>query len=117
MERHPRDRLSRPDTPTKLIPILSDEEIATLLKTCRGKPTASGATPPSSGSSSTLVPDLAMSRYLRARSRHPAADLPDLFLAERGRESSKPNGIKIMLRERTATRGKQSASPEIRAGT
>lgn len=46
-----------------------------------------------------------MSRYLRARSRHSAADLPGLFLAERGHEPIKPNGIKIMLRRRGKAAG------------
>src|SRR6266540_2832447 len=37
IDRHPMDKLSQPDTPTKLVPILSDEEIARLLEACRGK--------------------------------------------------------------------------------
>lgn len=42
----------------------------------------------------------AVSRYLRARAKHKAADLPDLWLAERGIRPLAPNGIKIMLKRR-----------------
>ncbi|SEE82559.1 Site-specific recombinase XerD [Streptomyces sp. 3213] len=42
----------------------------------------------------------AVSRYLRARAQHRAADLPGLWLAERGIRSLAPNGIKIMLKRR-----------------
>jgi integrase/recombinase XerC len=47
----------------------------------------------------------AISRYLRAREKHIAADLPDLWLAERGRNPLKPNGIKLMLKRRGAAAG------------
>lgn len=40
----------------------------------------------------------AMSRYLRARARHKGADLPDLWLADRGVAPLAPNGIKIRLK-------------------
>jgi site-specific recombinase XerD len=40
----------------------------------------------------------ALSRYLRARSRHPGAHLPNLWLAERGGRPLQANGIKIRLR-------------------
>jgi integrase/recombinase XerC len=40
----------------------------------------------------------ALSRYLRARAKHPGADLPNLWLAERGARALSPNGIKIMLK-------------------
>ena len=40
----------------------------------------------------------ALSRYLRARAKHPGADLPQLWLAERGGRPLTPNGIKIRLR-------------------
>ena len=40
----------------------------------------------------------ALSRYLRARGKHPGADLPQLWLAERGGRPLTPNGIKIRLR-------------------
>jgi integrase/recombinase XerC len=42
----------------------------------------------------------AVSRYLRARAKHKAADLPGLWLAERGIRPLAPNGIKIMLKRR-----------------
>ena len=42
----------------------------------------------------------ALSRYLRARAKHKHADLPDLWLATKGRRPLKANGIKIMLRRR-----------------
>ncbi|OXM54455.1 site-specific integrase [Amycolatopsis alba] len=138
MDRHPMDKLSQPDTPAKLIPVLSDDEIVSLLETCRGKTYSDrrdtaiirlfldtgarlseiaglqvdnldlkrdGILVHGKGDRQRFVPfgeraGQAMSRYLRVRSRHPAADLPDLFLAERGRKAFKPNGIKIMLRRR-----------------
>lgn len=40
----------------------------------------------------------ALSRYLRARSRHKGARLPNLWLAERGARALAPNGIKIRLK-------------------
>lgn len=40
----------------------------------------------------------ALSRYLRARTKHKGADLPDLWLADRGARRLAPNGIKIMLK-------------------
>jgi integrase/recombinase XerC len=40
----------------------------------------------------------ALSRYLRARAKHRGAELPDLWLADRGGRRLAPNGIKIMLR-------------------
>ncbi|MDA3644406.1 tyrosine-type recombinase/integrase [Saccharopolyspora indica] len=42
----------------------------------------------------------AVSRYLRFRSKHRGADLPNLWLAERGGAPLLANGIKIMLRRR-----------------
>lgn len=42
----------------------------------------------------------ALSRYLRARSKHKAAGLPDLWLAERGTRPLASNGIKLMLKRR-----------------
>ncbi|CCH29342.1 Phage integrase family site specific recombinase [Saccharothrix espanaensis DSM 44229] len=47
----------------------------------------------------------ALSRYLRARDRHVAAGLPDLWLAERGRRALAPNGIKLMLKRRGRAAG------------
>ena len=40
----------------------------------------------------------ALSRYLRARDKHKAADLPQPWLAERGTAPLTPNGIKIRLK-------------------
>ena len=40
----------------------------------------------------------ALSRYLRARAKHPGADLPNLWLTERGARALSPNGIKIRLK-------------------
>lgn len=42
----------------------------------------------------------AVSRYLRARTRHSGNQLPYLWLAERGGQPLSPNGIKLMLRRR-----------------
>ncbi|WP_433270606.1 tyrosine-type recombinase/integrase [Actinosynnema sp. CS-041913] len=47
----------------------------------------------------------ALSRYLRARAKHKAADLPDLWLAERGIRRLAPNGVKIMLKRRGLAAG------------
>lgn len=47
----------------------------------------------------------AISRYLRARARHKAAGLPQLWLAERGTRPLLPNGIKIRLRRLGAVAG------------
>ncbi|WP_269436019.1 tyrosine-type recombinase/integrase [Saccharothrix sp. NRRL B-16348] len=46
-----------------------------------------------------------MSRYLRSRAKHKAADLPDLWLAERGIRRFAPNGIKMMLKRRGLAAG------------
>ncbi|MFC7529357.1 tyrosine-type recombinase/integrase [Actinoplanes sp. GCM10030250] len=49
-----------------------------------------------------------MARYLRARAkRKGAAEVPQLWLAERGAKPLAPNGIKIMLKRRGATAGVQ----------
>jgi integrase/recombinase XerC len=40
----------------------------------------------------------ALSRYLRARAKHKGAQLPDLWLADRGGRRLAPNGIKIRLK-------------------
>ncbi|MEV5544469.1 tyrosine-type recombinase/integrase [Saccharopolyspora shandongensis] len=42
----------------------------------------------------------AVSRYLRARAKHRGAELPNLWLAERGGQALQSNGIKIMLKRR-----------------
>ncbi|MER5261545.1 tyrosine-type recombinase/integrase [Actinosynnema sp. NPDC002837] len=47
----------------------------------------------------------ALSRYLRARAKRKAADLPDLWLAERGIRRFAPNGVKIMLKRRGLAAG------------
>ncbi|WP_031526335.1 tyrosine-type recombinase/integrase, partial [Streptomyces sp. NRRL F-5123] len=47
----------------------------------------------------------ALSRYLRARAKHRGADLPDLWLADRGARRLAPNGIKIMIKRRGAAAG------------
>jgi site-specific recombinase XerD len=47
----------------------------------------------------------AVSRYLRAREKHVASDLSNLWLAERGRRPLASNGIKIMLKRRGAAAG------------
>lgn len=47
----------------------------------------------------------AISRYLRLREKHVAADLPNLWLAERGRRPLAPNGIKMMVKRRGLAAG------------
>lgn len=138
IDRHPMEKLSQPDTPDKLVPVVSDDELTRLLETCRGKSyrdrrdmaiirlflgtgarltevanlkladvdlRRDGVLVQGKGDRQRFIPfgertGQAISRYLRTRSRHPAADSPYLFLAERGREPLKPNGIKIMIRRR-----------------
>lgn len=47
----------------------------------------------------------AVSRYLRARDRHKGAELPNLWLADRGGAPLTPNGIKIRLKRLGQTAG------------
>jgi site-specific recombinase XerD len=47
----------------------------------------------------------AVSRYLRVRDRHLGAQLPNLWLAERGGRPLTPNGIKIRLKRLGAAAG------------
>lgn len=47
----------------------------------------------------------ALSRYLRARAKRSGAELPELWLADRGGRPLKPNGIKIMLKRRGLAAG------------
>src|SRR5690606_21521948 len=47
----------------------------------------------------------ALSRYLRARNRHPYASSTRLWLAVRGSRPLSPNGIKLMLRRRGQAAG------------
>ena len=47
----------------------------------------------------------AVSRYLRARDRHQGAELPNLWLADRGGAPLTPNGIKIRLKRLGAAAG------------
>jgi integrase len=43
---------------------------------------------------------LALGRYLRARAKDRRADLPGLWLAEKGKGALESNGIRLMLRRR-----------------
>jgi integrase/recombinase XerC len=47
----------------------------------------------------------ALSRYLRARDNHKGAELPNLWLADRGAAPLTPNGIKIRLKRLGAAAG------------
>jgi integrase len=47
----------------------------------------------------------ALSRYLRARAKHKGAELPELWLADRGGRPLAPNGIKIRLKRLGAAAG------------
>src|SRR6185312_13388944 len=52
----------------------------------------------------------AISRYLRARSkRKGAADLPQLWMAEKGARPLTPNGIKMMIKRRGKAAGIDNA--------
>ena len=132
----PMQRVRMPKTPTKLVPVLRDEDTSLLLAACKGSGFVNlrdealirlyantGARLSEVGN--LLIDDLdltsesvryrgkgakdrrvrfgpktarALSRYLRARDKHKAADLPQLWLAERGTAPLTPNGIKIRLK-------------------
>jgi site-specific recombinase XerD len=136
IDRSPMERVRQPKTPTKLIPVIRDEDTKKLLEACKGKDFASlrdealirlyyntGARLSEVGN--LLVDDIdlntesvhyhgkgakdrrvrfgaktarAVSRYLRARAKHKGAELPQLWLAERGGRPLAPNGIKIRLK-------------------
>jgi integrase/recombinase XerC len=143
IERNPMDRVRQPKTPTKLVPVMCDEDTAKLLQACKGSGFANlrdealirlyantGARLSEVGN--LVVNDLdlntesvqfhgkgakdrrvrfgpktarALSRYLRARDKHKAATLPNLWLADRGTAPLTPNGIKIRLKRLGATAG------------
>ena len=42
----------------------------------------------------------ALSRYLRERAKHPGAELPNVWLAEKGARPLLANGIKLMIKRR-----------------
>lgn len=138
IDRSPMEHVRQPKTPTKLVPIIRDDETARVLVTCKGREFIqlrdealirlyynTGARLSEVGQ--LLVRDLdmntdsvryhgkgskdrrvrfgpktarAVSRYLRARAKHPGASLPQLWLAARGGRPLAPNGIKLMLRRR-----------------
>src|SRR5262249_44350988 len=133
MQAAPMQRVRLPKTPTKLVPVLGDEDTGRLLAACKGTGftnvrdealirlyASTGARLSEVGN--LLIEDLdltsesvhyrgrgakdrrvrfgpktarALSRYLRARDKHKAAELPQLWLAERGTAPLTPNGIKI----------------------
>jgi site-specific recombinase XerD len=53
----------------------------------------------------------ALNRYLRARAKHRGAELPQLWLADRGERPLAPNGIKIRLKRR----GLAAGVPDVHA--
>jgi site-specific recombinase XerD len=148
-DRHPMAKLTQPNQPEKLVPVLSDDELTSLLDTCKGKTFAARRdtaiirllldTGARLSEISTLTLDnvdlkrdlvivrgkgdlqraipfgertgQALARYLRTRTRHKAAELPHLFLAERGHKPLSPNGVKIMLRRR----GNHAGIPHMHA--
>jgi integrase/recombinase XerC len=143
IEESPMRRLRQPRTATRLIPIISDEDTAKVLDTCKGRQFLplrdeaiirllynTGAR--LSEVANLLVDDVdlaldtvryhgkgakdrrvrigpktarSISRYLRARSQHPGAGGPELWLAMRGARPLAANGIKLMLRRRGAAAG------------
>jgi site-specific recombinase XerD len=136
IDHSPMQRVRQPKTPTKLIPVMRDEDTGKLLEACKGKGFANlrdealirlycntGARLSEVGN--LLVDDVdlntesvhfhgkgakdrrvrfgpktarALSRYLRARDKHKGAELPNLWLADRGGRALEPNGIKIRLK-------------------
>jgi integrase/recombinase XerC len=57
----------------------------------------------------------ALSKYLRARARHPRAKEPWLWLGDRGRGRLHANGVKIMLRRRGAKLGMSGKGKNLHA--
>jgi site-specific recombinase XerD len=55
----------------------------------------------------------ALDRYLRARSRHPQAQLPALWLGANGREAMTDNGIAQMIRKRGREAGIEGLHPHM----
>jgi site-specific recombinase XerD len=55
----------------------------------------------------------ALDRYLRARSRHPQASLPALWLGANGREAMTDNGIAQMVRKRGREAGIEGLHPHM----
>jgi site-specific recombinase XerD len=55
----------------------------------------------------------AIDRYLRARSRHPQAQLPALWLGVNGREAMTDNGIAQMVRKRGSEAGIEGLHPHM----
>jgi site-specific recombinase XerD len=55
----------------------------------------------------------ALDRYLRARSRHPQAELPALWLGANGREAMTDNGIAQMIRKRGREAGIEGLHPHM----
>ncbi|MFG1924625.1 tyrosine-type recombinase/integrase [Cryptosporangium sp. NPDC048952] len=136
IDRSPMRRVREPSTPTKLVPVLGDDDTAKLLEACRGRSflalrdTALIRLYRSTGARLSEIGNLMLddldlsnesvhlhgkgakdrrvrfgpktarplSRHLRARATHPGAELPALWLAERGGRALLPNGIKIRLR-------------------
>lgn len=136
IDRSPMDRVAQPKTPTKLVPVISDEATGRLLQAFRGKVFANlrdealirlycntGARLSEVGNLLRDDVDLntesvhlhgkgakdrrvrvgpktarALSRYLRAWAKHNGAELPNLWLAERGGRPLTPNGIKIRIK-------------------
>lgn len=136
IDRSPMNRIRQPKTPTKLVPVLRDEDTRRLLEACKGTGFVNlrdealirlycntGARLSEIGSLHLDDLDLntdsvhlrgkgakdrrvrfgpatgrAVSRYLRARAKHKGAELPQLWLADRGARPLEPNGIKIRLK-------------------
>jgi site-specific recombinase XerD len=55
----------------------------------------------------------ALDRYMRARSRHPQANLPALWLGANGREAMTDNGIAQMIRKRGREAGIEGLHPHM----
>jgi site-specific recombinase XerD len=55
----------------------------------------------------------ALDRYLRARSRHPHAQLPALWLGANGREAMTDNGVAQMIRKRGREAGIEGLHPHM----
>jgi len=136
IDRSPMERVRQPKTPTKLIPIIPEDDTRRLIEQCKGRGFAAlrdealirlyantGARLSEVGNLSVDDLDMAtesvhftgkgsrdrrvrfgprtaraLSRYLRARTQHKGAQLPNLWLAERGSKPLAPNGIKIRLK-------------------
>lgn len=127
VDQSPMRRVRQPKTPMKLIPIIGDQDTRKLLDGCRSRTFVDVRDEAIIRMLSNTLTEVdlsldtviyhgkggrdrqvrlgpktaqAVSRYLRARGRHPGVDLSQVWLAARGAQPLSANGIKLMLHRR-----------------